>query len=225
MCGRFTLSTAADVLQQLFEIDAGPMPALAPRYNVAPSQDVAVVRAATAAGRREMVLLRWGLVPSWAKDADIGNRLINARSETVADKPAFRSAFVARRCLLPADGFYEWASTDGGKQPYLFRMRTAEPFALAGLWETWRPTDGPRLDTCTILTTAANGVVAPVHPRMPVILPADAYGAWLDPDNRSREALQALLRPADDGLLVGFRVDRRVGSPRHDDPGLVKPLD
>jgi len=223
VCGRFTLSTAADILQQLFEIDAGPMPELAARYNIAPTQDVAVVRAADG-GAREMVLARWGLIPFWAREPDIGSRLINARLETAADKPAFRSAFAARRCLLPADGFYEWAKADGAKQPYLFRLQSGGPFGLAGLWDRWRFPDGQTIDTCTILTTEADEVVAPVHPRMPVIVGRASYGAWLDPSNRRADAVRGLVAGGAGEMLVGYTVSRRVNTPTADDPGLVEPL-
>src|SRR5262249_8129107 len=159
-------------------------PELRPRYNVAPSQLVPVVRLG-ADGGRQLELLRWGLVPSWAKDEKIGYSLINARSETVAEKPSFRSAFKQRRCLVLESGFYGWAPRDGKKQPWLFGLQGAEPFAFAGLWERWEKGEGDPLETCTIITTEANDTVRPVHNRMPVILPHDSLAAWLDPELKS----------------------------------------
>lgn len=223
MCGRFTLSTPTDILVELFEIAAAPMPELPPRYNIAPTQGVAAVRIVPGGAVRELAVLRWGLVPFWAKDPDIGARTINARAETVAEKPAYRAAFRQRRCLLPADGFYEWRKEGAAKQPYLFRHQDGRPFAMAGLWELWRSADGPALETCTIITTEANDAVRPVHPRMPAILPPERYADWLDGDGR--DGLQAMLRPYDGDDLVGFRVDRRVNAPDQDDPGLIRPLD
>jgi putative SOS response-associated peptidase YedK len=224
MCGRFTLATPNDQLIPLFDLDEVTTPPLAPRYNIAPTQDVAVVRLPPGGGKRQLELLRWGLIPSWAKDADIGNRLINARSETVGEKPAFRQCFRQRRCLIPADGFYEWAKIGSGKQPYLFRLRAADPFALAGLWDAWHVPGGESVQTCTILTTDANDVVRPVHPRMPVILAREAYDLWLDPAIDRAEILAPLFRPFDPGLLVGFRVSSRVNSPAIDDADCVAPL-
>src|SRR5262245_35107324 len=175
MCGRFTLATSRAQLADLFRLAGGPELPL--RYNIAPTQPVPVVRAA--GDGRALALARWGLIPRWATDPAIGNRLINARSETVAEKPSFRDAFRKRRCLIPATGFYEWAKTAGGKQPYHFRLLDGRPFAFAGLWERW-DRGGEPVESCTILTTAANAVVRPVHERMPVILPAEAFAAWLD---------------------------------------------
>ena len=189
MCGRFTQRLSWAELHELMDL-IGPPRNLRPRYNVAPSQDVAVVRAAD--GGRNLSMLRWGLIPAWAKDPAIGYRLINARSETVEEKPSFRSAYRRRRCLTPADGFYEWQRLGKIRQPWLFGLRDGAPFAFAGLWERWTVPEGAALtgslaelgagdpvETCTILTTAANETVAPVHGRMPVILPRDACDPWL----------------------------------------------
>jgi putative SOS response-associated peptidase YedK len=221
MCGRFTLRTPAYKLAEAFGVEVRAN--LAARYNIAPSQDIAALRA-QGDGQRELVMLRWGLVPGWAKDPAMGNRMINARAETVAEKPAFRAAFRQRRCLIPADGFFEWQKTpDGSKQPYLMARPDGEPFTMAGLWELWQPpgTDEP-LETCTIITTEANETVAPIHHRMPVILSASDREAWLDPAPPSAEALAALLRPAPDDTLIAQAVDRHVNNARHDDPACIE---
>jgi len=224
MCGRFRLSTASDILEQQFGIDVRPLPELGPRYNIAPTQPVVVVRAADDGSSRELAVARWGLVPWWAGDAGMGSRLINARSETAAVKPAFRDAFRCRRCILPADGFYEWGKEGPHKQPHLFRDREGRTLGLAGLWERWRSPDGDLLETCTILTTAANATVRPLHDRMPAILSPCSYAAWLDPRQRDRAALTGLLLPAPEHDLICVRVGPRVNSPAEDDPGLIDPL-
>jgi putative SOS response-associated peptidase YedK len=233
MCGRFTLSTPGAVLARQLGLDEALPLALGPRYNIAPTQPVAVVRPVpdNAPGRRDQVdgarrldLLRWGLIPAWAKDPAMGSRLINARSETVADKPAFRAAFRKRRCLIPADGFYEWATVGAHKQPYHFRLRDGGPFAFAGLWEAWHAPTGDVLETCTILTTDANDVIRSLHPRMPVILPPDAYARWLDPAVDQPGALVPLLTPYDPAAMIGYRVSPRVNSPANDDEACVVPV-
>jgi putative SOS response-associated peptidase YedK len=174
MCGRYSLTTPTEALVALFA--AGPLEGFSPRYNIAPTQLVPAVRMSE--GERAWAWLRWGLIPSWAKDPAIGNRMINARAETVADKPAFRAALRRRRCLLPADGFYEWEKRDGAKQPYHIALADRAPFAFAGLWEHWQGDEA--IESCTILTTAANRRLAPIHPRMPVILAPEHYDIWLD---------------------------------------------
>jgi putative SOS response-associated peptidase YedK len=224
VCGRFTLSTPAEILARMFELDEEPVDMLQPRYNIAPTQDVAVVRQLSAGSGRRLDLLRWGLVPSWAKDPAVGSRMINARAETVAEKPSFRAAFRKRRCVLPADGFYEWAKTEGGKQPYLFRLRSGQPFALAGLWETWHGAGGDVLDTCTIITTEANDVVRAAHPRMPVMLPPDTIGEWLDPSAEQPMHLLRLLSPYDAAEMTSVRVSKHVNSPANDDEGCVSAI-
>lgn len=192
MCGRFTLAASGETLIEAFGLSA--LPQLAPRYNIAPGQSILAVRQAQDHSRLAQPL-RWGLIPSWAKDPGIAHRLINARAETAAQKPSFRSAFRHRRCLLPADGFYEWLGPAGKKQPYYFHMRNGGPFAIAGLWEQWQARDGADLQSCTLLTTTANAVVARVHQRMPVILQPRDYTDWLDPRMKDVELLQALLQP------------------------------
>ena len=226
MCGRYTLSSPGDLVADLFDLDQ--VPEIPPRYNVAPTQEVAVVRRED--DHRAFRWLRWGLVPFWADDPSIGNRMINARAETAAEKPAFRAAFKKRRCLVLADGFYEWQKVHGGaKQPWLFRLASGEPFAFAGLWESWRddeaPEGEPPLETVTLLTTDANPVVAPVHHRMPVILGREDHNLWLDPAIADRERLEALLDPYVPEEMVAHPVSRRVNKPQNDDPSVVEPVD
>jgi putative SOS response-associated peptidase YedK len=220
MCGRYTRRTPLRVLAGLFDFDApAEMP---PRYNIAPTQPVAAIRLAGDAGKRELAKLRWGLVPSWAADLKIGSRLINARSETVASKPAFRAAFAKRRCLIPADGFYEWQQQGKEKQPYLIQMSDGQPFVFAGLWERWHGESLPPLETCTILTTNANELMKPLHERMPVILaPADCQ-RWLDPKTSKAEA-EALLRPWGTDTLTALPVGKWVNNPQNDDPRCLEP--
>jgi putative SOS response-associated peptidase YedK len=190
MCGRYTLRTPVDTLAERFEIDDTPS-SIAASYNVAPTQGVATVL--VEGGKRKLEMLHWGLIPSWADDPSIGNKMINARAETVAEKPSFRKAFRNHRCLVLADGFYEWQKTANGKQPYYIRMEDDSPFAFAGLWERWK--NGSEVRSATIITTDANDIVAPIHNRMPVILHPEDYGLWLDPDFDEKEPLTTLLKP------------------------------
>jgi putative SOS response-associated peptidase YedK len=222
MCGRFTLRASASVIAEQF----GPfeMPPFAARFNIAPTQAVAVVRRAAARSGRELVWLRWGLIPAWAKDPAIGARLINARAETAAQKPAFRAAMRARRCLVVADGFYEWQRTGRTKQPYFFQLRGGRPLAFAGLWEAWRRPDESLLETCTLLTTAANELVRPVHDRMPVILAATAYDAWLELAAENPLKLASLLAPYPSGEMEARAVGDFVNSPAHDSPRCIEPV-
>ncbi len=213
MCGRYTLTVSAEVLAQEFGI-TGPLPQLPSSYNIAPAREVAAVRAEED-GTRMLELLWWGLIPSWADDPGIGNKLINARSETVAEKPSFRRAFRERRCLILADGFYEWQKTDDGKQPYYIRMKDGSPFAFAGLWESWRG-NGKQTRSCTILTTDANDLVGEIHHRMPVILPPEDYELWLAPDVREAEPLHTLLRPYPSEAMEAYPVSRFVNRPAND---------
>jgi len=221
MCGRYTLSTPVGTLAEEFDI-AGPLPELPPSYNVAPTQEVPAVVAAGSGGEgRRLEMLRWGLIPSWADDPGIGARMINARSETVAEKPSFRRAFKERRCLIPADGFYEWQKSNDGKQPYYIRMKNVRPFAFAGLWESWRG-DGNEIHSCTILTTSPNDIAAEIHNRMPVILPPEVYEIWLDPDLRETDHLLSLLSPYPPGDMEAYPVSRRVNSPSNNEPSCVE---
>src|SRR4028119_1532665 len=216
MCGRYTLATPVGRLAEEFGFDSSSKE-FRTSYNVAPTQQVPAVLAE--GGTRRLEMLRWGLVPSWADDPEIGARMINARSETAPEKPSFRSAFRRRRCLIPADGFYEWKREPGGKQPYYIRMNDGRPFAFAGLWESWHDDE---VRSCAILTTQANALVGEVHERMPVILPVEDYEAWLDPE-AEREELVSLLRPYPGDDLETFPVSRFVNSPRNNDERCVEP--
>ncbi len=220
MCGRYTLRTTVETLAEEFGI-TGPLPEISTRFNVAPTQEVAAVLEEDE--QRKLELLRWGLIPSWADDPAIGNRMINARSETAAEKPSFRSAFKRRRCLILADGFYEWQKTGDGKQPYYICMEDGSPFAFAGLWEVWDKY-GEEIRSCTILTTEANEMVGKIHHRMPVILPPEEYGLWLDPDMREAEPLLDLLRPYPDDVMEAYSVSRFVNSPSNDSERCVESL-
>ncbi|MFC2037805.1 SOS response-associated peptidase [Chloroflexota bacterium] len=222
MCGRFTLTDPDQDLAVQFNLPE--IPDLKPRYNIAPTQSVAAVRLASKDAVREMVLLHWGLIPFWAKDPKIGARMINARSETVAEKPAFRAAFRRRRCLVVADGFYEWQKLNGGKQPFYIRMRDDSAFAFAGLWEHWKDPDDAVIESCTLLTTQPNELVRPLHNRMPVILHPRDYELWLDPEVQQAELLQPLLRPFPPEALAAYPVSRWVNRPQNDDARCIEPL-
>ncbi len=222
MCGRYKL-VALD--EETADAMGVPFVAPGPRYNIAPTQAAPVVRVG-ASGDREWAEPRWGLVPPFAKDASAGARMINARSETLADRPAFREALLRRRCLVPADGFYEWRKDPGGghRQPFLVRRADARPFVFAGLWERWMPPGGEPLLTFTILTTAPNALVARLHDRMPVILPRDAFGPWLDPGLREASRLLPMLAPAPDSGWEAVPVGPYVGNPSLDAPICARPL-
>jgi len=229
MCGRYAFFTPIEAVTRLFGVSEVHAHELAPRYNIAPTQDVPIIRVSAfleendaRAPVRELALARWGLVPFWAKDPSIGNRMINARGETVAQKPAFRAAFRKRRCLVPADGFFEWQKTATGKQPWYIHACSGEPLALAGLWELWDPPDGAGpLASCSIITTRASKFMQPLHDRMPVILDGVGRDAWLDPATHPPD-LQALLAPAAEDALEAWPVSRRVNSPFNEDPSLVE---
>ncbi|HMQ38880.1 MAG TPA: SOS response-associated peptidase [Micropruina sp.] len=219
MCGRFIQCTSGDRLAERFHLSAPPD--LTPRYNVAPSQPVGAVRGAE--GRREWVALRWGLIPAWSPEPRTSYSTINARAETVADKPTYRHAFRRRRCLIPADGFYEWRKIGSGKQPYCIAPADGEPVAFAGLWERWER-DGQALESCTILVTQANALIAPIHDRMPVILDPADEARWLDPTLTDPVAPQALLIPCPPERLRLWPVGVAVNSARHDGPDLMAPV-
>jgi putative SOS response-associated peptidase YedK len=220
MCGRYELHTQPAALALAFGLPFPPQ--TRPRYNIAPMQDVPVIRR-NASGEREVVEVRWGLVPRWAKDPAIGNRMINARAETLAEKPSFRTALRKHRCLLPADGFYEWKHTPSGtKQPLHIGMKDASPFAFAGLLERWLSPAGDVLDTCTIITTQANALLAPLHDRMPVIVAPVAYDRWLDSAN---EDIADLFAPFPADLMSYYPVSLRVNSVRNDDAKLIVRVD
>ena len=218
MCGRYTLRTPVDSLVKRFEIEEYPS-SITPSYNIAPTQEVAAV--VEEDEKRKLEMFHWGLIPSWAKDPAIGNKMINARAETVSEKPSYRSAFKKRRCLILADGFYEWQKTDNGKQPYYIKMQDDSPFAFAGLWEVWQ--DGEEIRSSTIITTDANDLMGEIHHRMPVILHPENYGAWLDPDFDEKEALIDLLKPYPSNEMEAYAVSRRVNKPSNNEPSVVEP--
>jgi len=222
MCGRFTLSTSAEVVAEFFEL--GEVPELAPRYNIAPTQPVAAVVLDAKAGARVLTHYQWGLIPSWSKDPTIGARMINARAETVATKPSYRTAFKRRRCLLPASGFYEWQKTGGGKQPHLIAMHDGAVFALAGLWEHWSGADGTEIESCTIITTEPNELLAPIHNRMPVILSKKLHATWLDPASEDTKSLESLLKPFPAKTMQAHPVSTYVNSPSRDGPKCIEPI-
>ena len=218
MCGRYTLKSPVSELAERFDIEEPPS-SITPSYNIAPTQQVATVLAEN--GKRKLEMLHWGLIPSWAKEPEVGNRMINARAETVAVKPSYRKAFQERRCLILADGFYEWQKTDNGKQPFYIRMEDESPFAFAGLWESWH--NGREIRSCTIITTAPNELAAPIHNRMPVILHPEDYEMWLDPDFDEREPLTTLLKPFPADVMEAYPVSRRVNKPSNNEPGCIEP--
>jgi putative SOS response-associated peptidase YedK len=226
VCGRFVAASSPQLLAERFAVDEIEDDAHEPDYNVAPRADVLVVRDRDE--HRFLSRMRWGLVPSWAEDPSIGDRMINARAEGIADRPAFKRAFEKRRCIVPADAFYEWETLPSAtgskrprKRPVLVRRRDGEPMAFAGLWEVWRAgPDDDWLCTCSIVTTDANDLLAPVHDRMPVVLPDDGWQQWLDPAE-SPEALEALLAPAPDDLFEMYTVTDRVNDAGNNDPDLV----
>jgi putative SOS response-associated peptidase YedK len=221
MCGRFSLGASATKLAELFDLTE--VPNWAPRYNIAPTQELLVVVKAPEHPDRQVRRHRWGLIPSWAKDRGIGNQLINAQAETVPTKPAFRAAFRKRRCLVPADGFYEWTQQGGQKQPYYIRLRDGGPFAIAGLWEHWEGQEGGPVDSCTLLTTSANDLIGAFHHRMPVILNPTNYDLWLDAAVQEAGRLQALLQPYPSENMVAYPVRTMVNNPANDDPGCIEP--
>lgn len=215
MCGRYTLRTPMAVLALQFHLEMPPpLPA---RFNIAPTQTVATIRQLPSKPR-ELALLTWGLVPSWAKDPSIGNRMINARSETIAEKPAFRSAFRRQRCLVLADGYYEWKTIEGKKQPYHIRMQDDAAFGFAGLWEKWKGEGENWLETCTIITTSSNALTSSIHDRMPVILHPGDYERWLDPTFQETSSLIPLLAPYESEVMLATPVNRFVSNARHEGP-------
>jgi putative SOS response-associated peptidase YedK len=216
MCGRYYLISPAELVATRFH--AGEPPPFRPRYNLAPQQEAPVV---VNGGARRLVMMRWGLVPSWSKDAAAGHRMINARSETAPEKPSFRTPFRKQRALIPADGFYEWKREGSGKTPFALRLASGEPFAMAGLWDRWRAPDGVELLSFTILTTSANALVAGVHERMPVILSRDAEDSWLEPE-APPDALRALMAPYT-GTMQAVPLGTAVNNPRNDGPEILRP--
>ena len=219
MCGRYTLTSAPEAIRALFRYLEQPN--FPPRFNVAPGQPIAIVRLVN--GQRQFALVRWGLLPSWVKDPKAFTLQINARGETVAEKPAFRAAMTRRRCLIPVDGFYEWKAAGARKQPYFIRMKSGVPFAFAGLWETWTGPNGEELETAAIVTTTANQTLSPIHDRMPVIVPPEAFDLWLDGATVDVATASALIAPAPENLLEAFPVSTDVNRTVNDNPKLVEP--
>lgn len=222
MCGRYSQSHSSEAIAAAFQLVG--VPSVSPRYNIAPTQSVATVLQTAEQPDRQFRWLHWGLIPSWAKDRTIASRLINARSETVTEKPSFRTAFKRRRCLILADGFYEWQRLEHQKQPFYFHLEDHQPFAFAGLWEHWQSPTGDEIQSCTILTTQANEVLKPLHDRMPVILSAEDYETWLDPDLQKSEHLQPLLVPYPEAAMVAYPVTNQVNRPANDTAECIQPL-
>ena len=220
MCGRYNLITDAHALIDFFELSEGL--AFSARYNIAPSQSVPAIRQHD--GERRLAQLRWGLIPFWAKTAKIGYSTINARAETLAEKPAFRAAFRQRRCLIPATGFYEWQAQPGGKQPYHITVGDGELFAFAGLWERWQSEASQVVESCSIIVTQANEKIAAVHQRMPVILDPGDYDTWLDATRCDKNRLKALLRPYPAQRMTLYPVSTRVNKPANDDSACITPM-
>lgn len=220
MCGRYRLVRKKEILAEVF--DAGDDVDWAPRYNVAPSQDVPVIRQDATKPIQSLSLMRWGLIPSWSKDPKVGFKMINARAETVEEKPAFREPLQSRRCLIPADGFYEWAKEGRAKSPYCFTLADDSVFAFAGLWDRWKSPLGETVQTCSIITTSANALVSGIHERMPVILERENYDLWLDPGFKKVEPLLDLLRPYRAESMRSWRVSARVNSVQNDDPACLE---
>jgi len=219
MCGRYAITTAPEAIRQLFGYP--DQPNFPPRYNVAPTQPVPIVRMVE--GNRQLALVRWGLIPAWVKDPRGFTLLINARGESVLEKPAFRNAMKRRRCLFPADGFYEWKREGEKKRPYFVRLKSGQPMAFAGVWESWMGPNGEEQETAAIVTTTASRSIAHIHDRMPVIVPPDAFDFWLDP-NVDAQTAAAVIQPARDALLEAYEVSSAVNRTANDSPMLIEPL-
>jgi putative SOS response-associated peptidase YedK len=220
MCGRYAITTAPEAMRSLFRYQ--DQPNFPSRYNIAPTQPIAIVRIEE--GQRRFALVRWGLIPSWVKDPRTFSLLINARGESLLDKPAFRSAMRYRRCLIPADGFYEWRQEGPRKRPYYVRLRAGGLMALAGLWEAWTGPNGEELESAVIVTTLANRTLRPIHERMPVIIPPEAFHIWLDCRNADADTAAALVAPAPAGLLEVYEVSTAVNRTANDSAALIEPL-
>ena len=225
MCGRYRLSRRKELLAEYFDADLSDFDSWEPRYNIAPTQAVPVIRQHPKEPKRVLSLMRWGLIPSWAKDMSGAASTINARSETAAEKPAFREPMKSRRCLIPADGFYEWRRTGTSKQPFCFEVSDGELFAFAGLWDGWRDANGQWIRSCSILTTTPNPVTSLVHDRMPVILDRSDYDLWLDPGMTQVEELRRLLQPYDADLMRSYPVSSRVNQVANDDEACSTPIE
>ena len=221
MCGRYTITSAPEAIRALFRYPEQPN--FPPRYNIAPTQPIPIVRLQE--GERHFALVRWGLLPSWVKDPKNFALLLNARGESVTEKPAFRNAMKRRRCLVPADGFFEWMPVGGRKQPYYIRAKSGAPLAFAGLWETWEGPNGEEVDTATIVTTRANRLLGTIHDRMPVIVPPEAFDLWLDGANVDAVTASALIAPAPEDLLEAYPVSTAVNRTANDNAKLLEPVD
>jgi putative SOS response-associated peptidase YedK len=224
MCGRYRLSRRKQIIEEQFEAQPWDDD-WSPRYNIAPTQQVPTIRQHPKEPRRDLSLMRWGLIPSWARDMSGAASMINARSETASTKPAFRDPMKYRRCLIPADAFYEWKRNETSKQPYCFEVNDGELFAFAGLWDGWKDASGQWIKTCSILTTMPNAVTSTVHDRMPVILDRDSYDLWLDPGVTKVEAVSDLLRPCDARLMRSFPVSSRINRVANDDEECSRPVE
>lgn len=220
MCGRFVLTSRTDQIEQSFGVE--DVPSSVPRYNIAPTQDVLVIRQ-NGGGSRYAEMLRWGLIPHWAKDPAIGHKMINARSETAHEKPSFRNPIRYHRCLIPASGFVEWSQENGSKQPWYIHRKDGELLAFAGIWDSRKDAEGT-IESCSILTTSANALVAKIHDRMPVILSASEYDQWLDRQITEAQQLEALYAPFPSDLLQAIPISTRINNPRHDSPDCLEPL-
>jgi putative SOS response-associated peptidase YedK len=220
MCGRFVRITPIPVIAEKFKAKQ-ILADLAPSYNIAPSQEIVIIKDE---GVRQLIQCIWGFIPSWAKDPSIGNKMINARSETVSEKPAFRSAFKKKRCLVIADGFYEWRAEGKKKFPMYIRLKSGEPFGFAGLYNDWTSPDGKQTLTCTIITTEANEAVKPIHDRMPVILPRDKEDIWLNPAYEDNDELFTVLKPYLAEDMEAYEVSTRANSPQYNSPSNIKPI-
>jgi putative SOS response-associated peptidase YedK len=224
MCGRYRLSRRKQLVEEYFDSVSGEEE-WTPRYNIAPTQPVPVIRQNPKEPVRELALMRWGLIPSWAKDTSAAAQMINARSETASTKPAFRDALKSRRCMIPADGFYEWVRDGKTKQPFCFEVNQGQLFAFAGLWDRWKDPSGNWIKTCSILTTTPNAVASGVHDRMPVILDPDGYDLWLDPGMTKVEAVSDLLRPCDARLMRCYPISTRINHVANDDEECSRPVE
>jgi putative SOS response-associated peptidase YedK len=222
MCGRYRLSRRKDFLAEHFDVE--PENDWNPRYNIAPTQNVPVIRQDPAQPRRFVSRMRWGLIPFWAKDASVGFKMINARAETVATTPAFRESIRRRRCLIPADGFYEWRRSGRVKTPFCFTMADNSVFAFAGIWDSWRNPEGKAVETFSIITTSPNALLIDIHDRMPVILPDDNYDLWIDPGFQKTDSICDLLKPFDPQLMQRYEVSSRVNLVKNDDPACAEPM-
>jgi putative SOS response-associated peptidase YedK len=220
MCGRFVVRSSPEEIRRLLGYEDTPN--FPPRYNVAPTQPIAIVRMER--GKRRFALVRWGLIPSWVKDPKRFSLLINARAEGIGDKASYRAAMQRRRCLVPADGFYEWQKTPRGKRPFYVHRRNGRPMAFAGLWETWMDATGGEIDTAAIVTCPANAMLAPIHDRMPVVLAPEDFAAWLDAEHVDAQAAGALLRPAPEDVLQADEISTRVNDHRNEGAELIEPV-